>query len=444
MTHFGDIWIRARNSGFLKRLGALSVANGINAALSFPVAILFTRYLGAGPYGLLSLSLAAPPLVFNFMTLVSRDAMTLIAVRFKNDGDGDGIWSVVLFSLGLDCLVGLAGAAICFFGAEALAVWVIKAPEAAGYIRLFSFSLLFQAFFLVQEAVFQLFERVNYMAKVQVVTGFLRSGLYAAGVLLAQPLLAFVVIELTIIGIKGAAYSIGMVQALRGYALPSPAALIGKVRTFRREYLSYCGHSWAITTLTSLWANTDLFVLGYLSNLEVVGQYRFAKLLLTPVTLGLGPIYTIIYPRVTELVHSARLGELAHYLKRITYFTLAATLALGLAAFGAFELLSFWGAIKTDYGPSGDILLLFILAAACSLPFSWSSPFLFAIRKPELLTWITVGGLVCYWGLALAWVPSGGGLAMAAVFNIIQIFYAITVILLTWRYFRTFANTRAT
>ncbi|MBC7104723.1 MAG: oligosaccharide flippase family protein, partial [Firmicutes bacterium] len=104
---------------FVRHVGALTMANGVSAVLSFAQGILVARWLGPELYGVAALVMSFPAMVYTFFDARSAEASVKYLSEFHARGERERVLAMCKVGYAVD----LAVAAVAFSGVVATAPW---------------------------------------------------------------------------------------------------------------------------------------------------------------------------------------------------------------------------------------------------------------------------------------------------------------------------------
>jgi O-antigen/teichoic acid export membrane protein len=278
----------------------VAVSNYLAAALGFLTAVVGARLLAPADYGLATLAIAYPSLIWSLCAVKTETVTIRYLSRFRLAGDSHMLLSMCKFGYGIDLLSSVI--ASCIVGVTAW--WVADAfyshSELAWLMVAYGLALPLRALASTSIAVFSSWERFHWTA-ISHLFDRLTTFLCVVGFLLAG------------FGVSGMVLGAALVQAAMGVLLAIGAhaflvragvgswwtASLQRIMEFKQEIRGFLGWSYLTSTLGGLAEQIPLLLLGRLRGPEEAGFFRLASNLVTVAAYVEGALGRVTYPRLS-------------------------------------------------------------------------------------------------------------------------------------------------
>lgn len=206
----------------------------------------------------------------------------------------------------------------------------------------------------------------------------------------------------------------------------------GRAPVFRlevlRDSLAFAGGMAGIALTTIVLTQADKLVLSRALSLSEFGVYAVASALATGLYMVITPLFSVMYPRFSALVHGGAVkeGELArqyHAASQLVAFLLV-PLAVLLGVYGQ-EVLTLWTGNQVLGAAGGGALSLLIMGNACNGLMNMPYALQLAYGWTRLTFWFSIVSIVllvpCVWWAAVKYGPIGG----AAIWALLNLGYLV-------------------
>jgi len=321
------------NRPFVRHVGALTVANGINAVLSLLQGIFVARWLGPELYGVAALVMSIPSLLHTFFDPRSVE----VSVKYLSEFDAKGERERALAMCKLGYTVDLAISLLTFFVVLITARWaasrIVQRSEMAMLIIVYAAAFLPKAFVGTSYAVMASLGRFLLIATIEILTTILRVG-FVLGLILAGWQVAGVVWGNTIVTLVA-----GLIYSVCAYSLAKRqwgnSWLKGNwqcLKGLRREILGFLAYNDLSVLLNMIPKQLDIVILGYFRGPTEVGYYKLAKTISSRVGYLVGPLQSVAYP---DLARLWGIGDRVGFWRKVKHLAWKVGTPLGLLIFVA-------------------------------------------------------------------------------------------------------------
>ncbi len=395
-----------RGSSFM--MAGSWLATGISLVQS----VIVTRGLGGDSYGLLILAIALVSFVVNFLDLHTSEV--LVKLVGSAMARGDKAEAVALFHVGLlaDMLLALVSLLAAWFVVPLLITLRGGADQALlnELTTIFIFTIPFstlQSTFISALLIYKKF------------------GLYAALGLVNSLVLITATVALLPYGTVAVmfGYLIASIVGFGLYVGVSLRLLMQDLDIWRgsqyarawRQFLPFVFHTSVVTSLKTLFANTDILLLGMLRPPAEVTYYKIATSAASLIAIPVSPITTVIFPAMNEAWTHNNLAEVKRLIRRFLLYSVT----VSLSGVFFFAIAARWLVVGI-YGPNyiPVVLLIHILALAYLVGnlLLWVRPATLSAGQPQLLTFITSLSSILRVAMAVPLVLVWGAAGVAVAF----------------------------
>lgn len=287
---------------FVRNVGILTIANLISMVISLIQGFIVAKILGPSAYGIASLVMSYPNLVFNFFDAKSEQA----SVKYMSDFQVTEDHRKLLAMSNLGYIIDLIIAVLAFVTISVTANWaannIIHQVEMGGLIIAYSFTFLFKALIGTSKAFFITLNDFNKIAYLEIVNTIIRTGLILSLLMNDQG------VKSVILGNGIANIVIGLIYGiLGGLQLKQVCGSFsweGKFKALKGKYkeiLSFVGfNNWSIL-VGILAKQIDLILLGFFRNETEVGYYAISKKIASLLNYLVSSLQSVIYPKLSKL-----------------------------------------------------------------------------------------------------------------------------------------------
>ncbi len=409
-------------------LAASFLSRGWTAVLSLLAVPLYLRFLGVEAYGVVgifvSLSAVVGLLDLGLGATLTREMAKLPGGQAQPPQARDIARTFELVYVGLALLVGGLGALLAY---PLAMFWVtvdtLNRGDVAQALLLGSVALACQWPGNLYGAGLAGLQKQVLFGGVTTVLGTVRVALTLVVIRLAPSLETFFWAQ-----IVAAVVQSSLLWCLFWRALGSD----GRAPVFRlealRDSLGFAGGMAGIALTTIVLTQADKLVLSRALSLSEFGVYVVASALATGLYIVITPLFSVMYPRFSALVHwgAEKEGELArqyHAASQLIAFLLV-PLAVLLGVYGQ-EVLTLWTGNQALGTAGGWTLSLLVMGNACNGLMNMPYALQLAYGWTRLTLWFSVVSIVllvpCVWWAAVKYGPVGG----AAVWALLNLGYLV-------------------
>ncbi len=346
---------------------------------------------------------------------------------YQGRGDRDRLRALVRSALATAALLSVVAAVVVASASGPLSTFFFHTPRFAPTIELLGIYSGFATAAAILQSVLLGLQRFTTYSQVYIAASLATYGL---PVLLVQVVPGVTTIVLGWVAGSAIGLLLSLAAVLRSTRplgpLPVGRAALPRGTTLYRNLLLYSIPIFASSLIGTAASYVDRLVLASLTALATVGVYNYAILMTTGSMFLVGPIATVLVPRISSLFGRGDVAAIrAAGRTSITLVVLVfVPFALGLAALGPFVLRLLLG--PAFVSASIPLAMLLVISAA-SIPYVILVALASGIRRTGLLLEASALALVANVGLSVGLVPPIGMMG-AAVGNSAMYWVALLVV----------------
>jgi len=419
-SHGRDIALRLRHSligrPFVRHVGALTLANGVVAVLSFLQGILVARWLGPELYGVAALVMSVPSLVYTFFDARSAEASVKYLSEFHARGERERAAAMCRLGYFIDFGIAL----VSFSAVLLIAPWasrtIVRRPELSWLMMLYAAAFLPRSLRGTSYAVMAVQGFFPTIALIDTVTTAIQVGLVVGFVLLGWGVVGVVWGNTLAMTIAGLLYGVPAWRLMeRSWGRIGWSKSWSLLKGYRREIFRFLVYNDLTALLGLLTKQLDLVLLGYFRGPMEVGWYKLAKNVTGSVAYLVSPLQSVAYPRFAAL---AGLEQQRLLKKKVRDFALKVGIPMGLVALvgGEAALSLIPTMVGAQYTPAVGAARFLLIGFSLWLAFFWLRPlflaraavkewslFIFLLSMLTLSGWVLVVPFYGYMGMSVWW-----------------------------------------
>jgi O-antigen/teichoic acid export membrane protein len=385
-------------------------------ASNFGFNLLVAAKAGVELFGQLTLLISMSSLLSNLLTFRSNEAV----IAFYKRGEEDHDWARCRTALGLglahDTLLGVTLAAILWMGADQIANHLLKQPQLAQVVHLYSAVLFIQLIsstpvaYLMAREWFLIVGVMSLLANAGKIWVLMTMFSTESQLELGQLVIAILIPTALVYG----SALLGMMGKvfLRMRAFP-----FCRETTFYKEYLRFSVSTFLSSTVKAATQNIDTVVLGYMSGSTSVGMYGLIKQFMSVFSFLSTPLSFLASPKFISAVERGRKSDINSAIVFVNKWLLLVFPPLALAMYGAFTW--YLNSIDQHLGLLENSSFILVLLSTCiGAMMWWSRPFSNAVDPDISLSAGLLGAvisLILIFPLTYLYASAGAALAMCAV-----------------------------
>ena len=419
MTNLIREWVRVKRENvfqsMMKNSAWAAIGQIVLAGTSFLETIILARYLALTDFGVLVTVTAAAELIYGLLDFRSGEAVIKFIPEIRSLKGNRGACAFLKIILLLDAVVAVCGLGITVILGAVILKWSGLQEAYFASLLIISFGLAVRCTVRSCGSYFRICGRFN------------QATIIGSSVMLCRLALMVIAAKLSPT-VSGFSWASAWANILFTIAVGTAFLVIGRDDGLRwvRSPIRLIDNMWRplagflvstniAGTLKVLSTKLDTLLIAGLTSPEMVAIYRVAARISGSVIVLSDPLLVAIYPELSHLQASGRMGQLRR---------LILPLSLGLGACSALLVSGFviggrWilGAVAgPQYGSAYPVVLIMFIGSVVSMTFFWVRPLLLLRGHAHTLVWIYAVGLFVQLGALYLLVPfmgaAGGGLAL--------------------------------
>jgi len=416
--------------------GVLAFSQYVATGVKLLTTIVAARLLGPKDYGVVSLSIAYPMLLWSFVSIKSISVTTRYIANFRSTGQKEDLKAMCNLGYKLDFFASIIAFVLVSITGGLVARYVYNMPSISWLMIAYGTSFPFLSLVGNSIAILTSWHKFRLLAALQIceqiiififVFGFLVAGYGVPGV---------------IFGMAGGNAVIGLIMFGAATIILSrdgidhwwKASFRNLTSSLRKELAAFFGWNYLMVTLSGLLMQVPLMFLGRLRGPEEAGYYRIAMSIMT-----VGSYLETSLGRVSYPILSTRWdAKDQENLKRsLELWTLRLGIPAGVLILFIVPLLSITVPIILGPNYTGMVLgaQVMVVGAAISAMFFWLIQFYYISGNVGL--WTKLYGFYTGLTIALGWlvIQHGGFLGLAFLVTAGKILFLLVSLVISFRRF---------
>lgn len=401
----------------------ISAGKGGNAALAFALSVIIARELGAGDFGLFTLSMSV--LVVT-MELTASEAVDNGMVRFAAKYMGTEPGRAKMFMRAAFKFKAIAAAVVLAAGAAL--TWpfvnhILNRPELGAVVFYGLAGGCGASLWRFMLAALQSSERFSAYVAVNLAPNVLK--------VLAVGLLVFLnTLELSyalMLNVAAAAFGVAVGLAFLRTGFLSAHAEPAKQRAVAGELFQFSKWMIVANLCFAVYSRVDVLMLSYFVSPDVVGVYSVALTLVLAIELLYVSVLTGLYPSASRLVSRQ---EFKAHIKRTLKISLSTALIVSPLYFFAEPLVNI--IFSSEFSESAALFQVLLVGVLFTLAFNPLLLVFLARDKPQVVMKVAMGLLaMSFLGNLLA-IPAYGALGTAVVVSATKVAGGVALMILSY------------
>jgi len=407
----------------IRSSGALFSNNTMALGLSVLQGVMATRLLGPSGFGLIGVVMAFASTINSIFSFRMSEIVVRYGGEYLNQGEKEKTSALMKTAALTEATVSLLAFLVVIFTANLAETYLAKTSGVAWMFTVYAVGLLANFNAETSIGILQVTDKIKLQGVINLVQSVL-STLVIAGAFffngtITVVLIAYLIGKSTIgLGLFIAA-QVQLHKALgAGWWRTSFSAL-----TSAREIVRFAISSNISATIIKIFRESELIWVGLFLDTTAVGYYRVAFTIAHFLAIPADPLIATTFPEINRLAVEKAWERLKSFLRKITAFSFAYNMALGLGLifFGRWVIRIYAGSEYLNAYPA-------LVALAIGLTFNyilfWNRPLLLALGLPEFPVYITLIAGITKLALSFWLVPQYG---VAAAGGLLSYYYIASV-----------------
>jgi O-antigen/teichoic acid export membrane protein len=403
-------------SKVIRSSGALFSNNTMALGLSVLQGVMATRLLGPAGFGLIGVVMAFASTINSLFSFRMSEIVVRYGGEYLNTGEKEKAAALMKVTALTEAIVSLLAFLVVILTANFAETYLSKTSGTAWMFTVYAVGLLANFNTETSTGILQVTDKIKLQGVINLIQSIL-STLIIAGAFFFNGTITIILIAYLIgksilgLGLFIAA-QIQLQKALgSGWWRTSFSAL-----TSTRDIVRFAISSNISATIIKLFRESELIWVGFFLDTTAVGYYRVAFTLAHFLAIPADPLIATTFPEINRLAVEKAWGRLKSFLRKITAFSFAYNilLGLGLMVFGRWVIRIYSGAEYLNAYPA-------LVALAIGLTFNytlfWNRPLLLALGLPEFPVYVTLIAGVTKLALSFWLVPQYGVVAAGGLLS---------------------------
>jgi len=400
----------------MRSSGSLFSNNTFAYGLSLVQNIMATRLLGPAGLGLISVVMAFSSTVNSILSFRMGELVVRYGGEYLTQQKKEQASALLKAASITEAAVSLLAFLAVLVTAKLAEIYSAKTPDTAWMFMLFAINLLANFNTETSTGILQITGKIKLQGTVNliqaVITTIIIAGAFFFNGSIITVLIAYLVGKsITGLGLFLLAQTQLKEKLGSGWWTTPVSALMAQREVFRFAFSSNIS-----ATIIKLFRESEPIWVSFFLNTTAVGYYRVALSLIHILSVPADPLIATTFPEINALAAEKKWKRLKGFLKKITTFSFAYNLAIGMGLFfwGRWIILIYSGEKYLDAYPA-------LIALAVGLVFNytlfWNRPLLLALGLPEFPIYATLAAGVIKLALSFWLVPMYGVVAAGGLLS---------------------------
>lgn len=407
----------------MRSSGSLFSSNTLALGLSVVQGIMATRLLGPAGFGLIGVVMAFASTVNSLFSFRMSELVVRYGGEYLNTQEKEKASALIKSASLVEGFVSLLAFLVVFVGASLAETYLAKTPDAAWMFTVFAFNLLANFNTETSTGVLQITGRIKLQGIVNlvqaIITTLIITGAFFFNGGIALILIAYLISK-SILGLGLFILAQFQLKEKLGTGWWHTPFF---VLTARKEIFRFAFSSNISATIIKLFRESELIWVGFFLDTTAVGYYRVAYTITHFLAIPADPLIAATFPEINNLAIERVWKKLKSFLKKITAFSFAYNLAIGigLILFGHWVIRVYSG---EEYLNAYPALVALTIGLVFNYILFWNRPLLLALGLPEFPVYATLAAGVIKLALSFWLVPMYG---VAAAGGLLSFYYIASV-----------------
>jgi len=398
-------------------------SNTIALALSVLQGALVTRLLGPAGFGLIGVVMFYASTVNSLFSFRMSELVVRYGGEYLAGGEKDKASAVMKAAALTEAGVSILAFVVVALTAGLAETYFAKTPGTAWMFTVYALGLLANFNAETSTGILQATDRIKWQGAINLAQSVLTTLIIVAAFFLNGTLpviLGAYLLGKSVLGLgMFAAAQVRLHKILGGGWWRTPLSTL----TSARELIRFAVSSNVSATIIKIFRESEILWVGFFLDTAAVGYYRVAYTLVHFLAIPADPLIATTFPEINRLIVEKAWPRLREFLRRITTFSFAYNLALGLGLilFGRWAILVYSG---EEYLHAYPALAALTVGLVFNYILFWNRPLLLSLGLPEFPIYVTLTVGLLKLALAFPLVPRFG---IAAAGALLSFYYIASV-----------------
>ncbi len=398
----------------IRSSGSLFSNNTLALGFSVVQGIMATRLLGPAGFGLIGVVMAFASTVNSLFSFRMSELVVRYGGEYLNRGENEKASALMKAASLTEAAVSLLAFLVVMFTANLAEAYFAKTTNVAWMFTFFALNLLANFNTETSTGILQVTEKIKLQGTINLIQAVITTLIIAGAFFFNGDLTTVLIGYLIGKSIMGLglfiAAQIQLHKKLGGGWWRTPFSAL----TERKEIFRFAFSSNVSATIIKLFRESELIWVGLFLDTTAVGYYRVAYTITHFLVIPADPLIATTFPEINRLAVEKAWSKLKSFLKKVTAFSFAYNLAIGVALilFGRWVIRIYSGA---DYLDAYPALVALTIGLVFNYILFWNRPLLLALGLPEIPVYVTLTvGIIklalSFWLVPMYGVAAAGGL----------------------------------
>lgn len=344
------------------------------------------KFLGTHDYGLLVLAMSVSGTLSGFLDFRAHEGIVRFSMESMNKEKGHEVHHVILLGHVISSAIAIITYILTYLTAPFVAVYFLHHSVEKTLIQIYGIVWFFSAFTVTPYSIFLIFKEHALLNKLMTLNYILK---FVFPVVLLPFRLKGVLAGFIVANCLSAVIFLYMSSRILFKNLPPCPIDTHRLFKTAREMSPFMAHTFLSETLKSFGNYFNILVLGYFRTPTEVSYFKIAASYAGLTAFITNPVSPLVFSKLSQLwtEKKKKLFDTALLKGRLYLFLVSFAVSLSLALPARF-LISFLFGHETNISIQTTYLML--LSFLFMNTFSWVRPYVLAIGRPEISTWLNI------------------------------------------------------
>jgi O-antigen/teichoic acid export membrane protein len=377
---------------FIKTLNTSSKllsANTLSLGLSVIQGIMATRLLGPAGFGLVGAVMAFASTINSIFSFRMSELVVRYAGEYLNQDDKKSASSLLKLASYTEASVSLVAFLVVLGTANLAEIYLAKTNHVAWMFSVYAIGLLANFNTETATGILQITDKIKWQGTINLIQAIFTTIIIAGAFFFNGSIIIVLLAYLIGKSIMGLGLFITAQIQLRNKLGGGWSGTPISALTELKEIIRFAFSSNVSATIIKIFRESELIWIGLFLDTTAVGYYRVAYTITHFLAIPADPLIATTFPEINRLAVEKSWGSLKNYLRKITIFSFAYNILLGvgLILFGRFIISIYSGEKYLNAYPA---LIALTIGLVFNYILFWNRPLLLALGLPEFPVYVTL------------------------------------------------------